>query len=62
MRPLKDFSACVNKMTTDLHCKVSDIRDEVDQVIQSALREKVPEEIIEELNRLHQGIDARFKL
>ena len=59
---LKDFSTCVNKMTTDLHRKVSDTRDEVDQVIKSASREKVPEEIIEELNHLHQGIDARFKL
>ena len=35
---------------------------EADQVIKSASREKVPEEIIEELNRLRQGIDARFKL
>ncbi len=59
---LKDCVACVNTMTTGLHRKVSDIRGEADQVIKSASREKVPEEIIEELNRLRQGIDARFKL
>ena len=59
---LIEFVACINKMTTGLHRKVSDIRGEIDQVIKSASRENVPEEIIEELNRLRRGIGAKFKL
>ena len=59
---LIDFVASINNMTTDLHRKVSDIRGEVDQVIKSASRENVPEEIIGELNRLRQEIDTKFQL
>ena len=59
---LTEVVATINKMTTEIHRKVSGIRGEVNQIIKSASRENVPEEIIEELNRLRQGIDARFKL
>ena len=59
---LIDFIASINNMTADLHAKVSNIQDGVVQVIKSASRENVSNEIIDELDRLHQRIGANFKL
>ncbi len=59
---LIDFIASINNMTSGLHGKVSDIRNGVVQVIKSASRKNVPEEIIQELDRLHQDIETAFKL
>jgi len=59
---LIDFIASINNMTADLHTKVSGIQAGVAQVIQSASRKNVPEEIIEELDRLHQRIGTTFNL
>lgn len=59
---MTDFAESMNKMTNSLHAKVLDVRAGLDQVIKSASRKNVPEEIIEELNRLHQKIGTNFKL
>ena len=59
---MMDFAESMNNMTDSLHTKMLDVQVGIDQIIESASRKKVPKEIIEELNRVSQGIDAKFQL
>lgn len=59
---MMDFAESMNNMINSLHAKMLDVQTGMDQVIESASREKVPKEIIEEWNRLRQGIDTKFQL
>ena len=57
-----DFTASINNMTAGIHAKVFDIQTGLVQVIKSASRKNVPEEIMDELDRLHREIEDNFKL
>ena len=57
-----DLADSLNKMTSSLHEKVLDIRTVVENLIESASRQNAPQELIEDLNYLHQKIGMNFKI
>ena len=59
---ITDMADGLNKMTASLHGKVLDIRTGVEHLIESASKQNVPQELIEELNHLHQKIEMNFKI
>lgn len=52
----------LNKMTAGLHEKVLEIRTGVENLIESASKQNAPQELIEDLNHLHQKIGMNFKI
>jgi methyl-accepting chemotaxis protein len=59
---LTDFVACINNMTNSLHRRVSDVESGFTRIIRSAALKDVPEEIIDEMKRIHREIGSNFKL
>jgi methyl-accepting chemotaxis protein len=57
-----DLADSLNKMTAGLHEKVLDIRTGVENLIESASKQNAPQELIEDLNHLHQKIGINFKI
>ena len=57
-----DMADSLNNMTTNLHGKVLAIQTEVEQLLESASKQKAPEKLIEGLNHLHQSIHKHFKI
>lgn len=57
-----DLADSLNKMTASLHEKVLNVRTGVEKLIESASRQNAPQELIEELNHLHQKIGMNFKV
>lgn len=59
---ITDMADSLNKMTASLHGKVLDIRTGVENLIESASKQNAPQELIEDLNHLHQKIGINFKI
>ena len=59
---ITEMAASLNKAVASLHEKVLDIKKGVEQIIESASRQKAPEGLIEELAHLHQMIQSNFKI
>ena len=59
---ITEMAASLNKTVASLHEKVLDIKKGVEQIIESASRQKAPEGLIEELAHLHQMIQSNFKI
>ena len=59
---ITEMAASLNKAVASLHEKVLDIKKGVEQIIESASRQKAPEGLIEELTHLHQRIESNFKI
>lgn len=59
---ITDMAVSLNKMIAGLHEKVLDIQKSVEQLIESATKQKAPEGLIEELTHLHQRIESNFKI
>lgn len=57
-----DLADSLNKMTAGLHEKVLDIRTGVENLIELASKQNAPQELIEDLNHLHQKIGMNFKI
>ena len=57
-----DMADSLNKMSAGLHEKVLDIRIGVENLIESASKQNAPQELIEDLNHLHQKIGLNFKI
>ena len=57
-----DMADSLNKMSAGLHEKVLDIRIGVENLIESASKQNAPQELIEDLNHLHQKIGMNFKI
>lgn len=57
-----DLADSLNKMTAGLHEKVLDIRTMVEHLIEAASKQNAPQELIEDLNHLHQKIGMNFKI
>ena len=57
-----DMTVSLNRMIASLHDKVLDIQKAVEQLIESASKQKAPEGLIEELTHLHQRIESNFKI
>ena len=57
-----DMADSLNKMTAGLHEKVLDIRTGVENLIELASKQNAPQELIEDLNHLHQKIGINFKI
>ncbi len=57
-----DMADSLNNMTTSLHVKVLAIQTEVEQLLESASKQKAPERLIEGLNHLYQSIYKHFKI
>ena len=59
---LNETANNINKMTENLHEKVMDIRNGLEQIIGTASEKDVPQNIVAELNSLHQKIETYFKV
>jgi methyl-accepting chemotaxis protein len=57
-----DLADSLNKMTAGLHEKVLEIRTGVENLIELASKQNAPQELIEDLNHLHQKIGMNFKI
>lgn len=57
-----DMADSLNNMTTNLHDKVLAVQTEVEQLLESASKQKAPERLIGGLNHLHQSIHKHFKI
>lgn len=59
---LNETANNINKMTENLHEKVLDIRNGLEQIIDTASEKDMPQNIVAELNSLHQKIETYFKV
>lgn len=59
---ITDIGTELTKMTASMREKVTDIRTDVDQLLQIALKQEAPRDLSEGLNDLRQKIDSSFKL
>jgi methyl-accepting chemotaxis protein len=58
----KDLAESLNNMTTDLRSRVLVVKEEVNQVFESARKHSESEKVIEELNQLDQLLSKQFKI
>ena len=59
---ITDLADSINKMTASLQEKILDIQTEVERLLNLASRQNASDDVIEELNRLHQRIATNFKI
>lgn len=57
----EEFAVCLNKMTASLREKVTHIRTRLERILESARKADVSEDLIEELENLHQEILSNLK-
>ena len=58
----KDLAESLNNMTASLRNKILAVREEVNQVFESASKHNGSEKVIEELNQLDQLLSKQFKI
>jgi methyl-accepting chemotaxis protein len=59
---ITDLADCLNSMVFSLRQKVLDIQTDVKHIRESAVKQNVPQEFIEQLNVLHEKIGSNFKI
>jgi methyl-accepting chemotaxis protein len=59
---LMEFVNHLNSMTSNLHGKVVDIREGIDQLTEAASKQDAPQELIDGLKELNRKIESNFKL
>ena len=59
---LRETANNINKMTENLHEKVLNIRNELEQLINTASEKNVEQNTVAELNNLHQKVETYFKV
>jgi methyl-accepting chemotaxis protein len=59
---LTDFAAGINKMTTGMNKRVTDIETGLAEILESASQKNAPEEVVEELKCLQRKIGSNFRL
>lgn len=58
----KNMAESLNTMTEGLKTKVVDVQKELEQILESARKEKYPERLIDDMEHLHQSIHRYFKV
>ena len=59
---IRDMADSLNKMSAQLREKIFAIQNEVEQLIESASEQNIPESYIGKLKALHQKIGTNFKI
>lgn len=59
---IKAMADSLNQMRTNLQKKISDIKEEVEQIIESTAGKEIPPDLVKRLNQLNQKIKNNFKI
>lgn len=59
---MTEMAESLNQMVSSLHGKVSGIRFDIENLVQSANEQDVPKKVIEQLNKLRENMENSFKM